>query len=90
MSEFDKPNTGILGRNERREKDTHPEYTGRANMECPHCGKPSDYWLSAWVKSRKSDGSKFFSLSLRAKDAMAAAVAKQAPAANPADDEIPF
>lgn len=63
---YDNTNTGILSKNDRREKDTHPEYTGTINVD------GVDYWLSAWIKEGKPggkmEGRKFFSLSLRKKE----------------------
>lgn len=63
---YDNTNSGLLSRNQRKEKDTHPDYTGSINID----GK--DYWLSAWVKEgregTKFEGQKYFSLSVRAKD----------------------
>lgn len=52
-------NSGILGKNERREKDTHPEYTGTATID------GAEYWISGWVK--KKNGRKFFSLAFKPK-----------------------
>ena len=75
--QFDNTNSGILSRNDRRESEKHPEFTGTINVD----GK--DYWLSAWVKERKDGSGKFFSLSVRAKEA------KQ-PARRTVDEEIPF
>lgn len=80
---YDNTNRGTLGKNQRREKDTHPEYTGKINVD------GVDYWLSAWVKDGPTG--KFFSLALKPKDE---APAKQKPSA-PApdadmDDDIPF
>ena len=40
MSEYDNTNRGILSRNERKEKDSHPDFVGSINVD----GK--DYWLS--------------------------------------------
>ena len=62
MSNYDKTNTGNLGKNQRREKDTHPEYTGQINIE------GVEYWLSAWIKENGQTGEKFFSLSVKPKD----------------------
>lgn len=58
---YDNTNRGTLGKNKRREKDTHPEYNGVLNVD----GK--DYWLSGWVK--EGPEGKFFSLSVKAKEA---------------------
>jgi len=77
--QFDNTNSGILSRNDRRESEKHPEFTGTINVD----GK--DYWLSAWVKERKDGSGKFFSLSVRAKEQQA----KQ-PARRTVDEEIPF
>jgi hypothetical protein len=62
MSSYDKTNTGTLGRNQRREKDTHPEYTGSLNID------GVEHWLSAWVKINQATGEKFFSLSVKPKE----------------------
>lgn len=58
---YDNTNKGTLGKNKRREKDTHPEYTGQINID----GK--DYWLSAWVK-QGNNNEKFFSLAVKPKE----------------------
>ena len=62
MSEkYDNELRGVLFKNNRRVKDTQPEYTGNVQVG------GQEYWLSAWVKTSQ-DGSKFFSLALTAKD----------------------
>lgn len=60
---YDNTNKGTLGKNKRKTQDTHPEYSGSINIE----GK--DYWLSAWLKTNKQNGEKFFSLSVKPKEA---------------------
>lgn len=92
MTKFDNTNRGILSRNDRKEKDTHPDHRGSVNVE------GVEYWLDAWVNERKDGTGKFFSLSVKRKD-------KQAPSSAPAptpkpskpssgfdemDDDIPF
>lgn len=57
---YDKNNTFTLGRNKRKEKDTHPSHTGTINID------GVEYWLSAWVK--ESNGEKFFSGSVKPKE----------------------
>jgi single-stranded DNA-binding protein len=63
---YDNTNTGLLAKNQRKEQDNHPDYTGSINVD------GVDYWLSAWIKTGKEggklEGQKFFSLSLRPKD----------------------
>lgn len=89
MSQYDNTNSGILARNQRKEKDTHPDHTGHINVE----GR--EYWLSAWIKTGKDGskmaGQKYFSLALKPKDVQPEA-AKSAPVQVEDDlnDEIPF
>lgn len=62
---YDNTNTGILARNERKEKENHPDLQGSINVD----GK--EYWLSAWSKrgrSGKLEGKPFFSLSIKPKE----------------------
>jgi hypothetical protein len=64
MSYEIKDMTGSLFKNNRREKDTHPDYNGSARIE------GHDYWISAWLKTAK-DGGKFFSFAFKRKDGTA-------------------
>lgn len=84
---YDNTNRGTLGRNKRKEKESHPEYAGQINID----GK--DYWLSGWVKEG-NDG-KFFSLSVRPKDAKPSDNQRQSKTPNQEragdfEDDIPF
>ena len=76
-----KDNSGTMGRNERREKDTHPEYTG----QCVINGQPM--WISAWVKEGRNG--KFFSLSFRPKQERTEQASRPQPTPE-FDDTIPF
>lgn len=88
MTTFDNTNTGILSRNDRKEKDTHPDFKGQINIE----GR--EYWLSGWVKTKKDNSGKFFSLSVTPKDS--ASAPRQAPKPRASgdfsdmDSDIPF
>jgi len=44
MAEFDKTNRGSIWRNEKKEKDTHPDFTGSLNVD------GVEYWVSAWKR----------------------------------------
>jgi hypothetical protein len=83
MSGYDNTNKGILGRNDRKTQDMHPDFSGSINVE----GR--EFWLSGWVKERKDGSGRFFSLSVKPKDG---ASAPAAPSQNNADldSDIPF
>lgn len=63
---YDNTNTGMMYRNDRKEKDTHPDFQGFINVD------GVEYWLSGWTKEgkpgSKMEGRKFFSLSIKPKD----------------------
>jgi single-stranded DNA-binding protein len=93
MTDYDRTNTGLLSKNDRKEKDTHPDHKGTLNVE------GVEYWLSAWIKERKDGSGKFFSLSVKRKEGQA--TKPPPPAAKPQqqpqgsgfddmDDDIPF
>jgi hypothetical protein len=80
-----RPNSGTLGKNQRKTEDKHPEYAGEINVD----GK--DYWLSGWVKTNGQTGDKFFSLSVKPKEQRGAATAKPSTLVQgEPDDDIPF
>ena len=54
---YDNTNRGALFQNNRKERDTHPDMTGKLNVD----GK--EYYLSAWNKSGRAGG--FISLSVK-------------------------
>lgn len=60
---YDNTNTGMLRKNTRKEKDTHPDYRGKINVG------GVEYWLSGWIKvgreGTKLAGEKYFSLSVQ-------------------------
>ena len=51
-----KENKGSIFKNEKKEKETHPDYTGQANVD------GTVYNVSAWINKSKG-GKKYFGLS---------------------------
>ena len=89
---FDPTNRGALFKNERKEKDTQPDYTGSLNVG------GVEFFLDAWLKTAES-GRKFMSVSVKRKDKQPEAPApkappqRQAPARSGFDDmdsDVPF
>jgi hypothetical protein len=84
-------NSGILGKNDRRTKDTHPTHSGQCTID----GK--QYWISGWVKDGR-DNSRFFSLAFKLKEPRAAQQQPSGGQKEPApttgggdfDSDIPF
>jgi len=89
MPQYDNTNSGRLLKNKRKEKDTHPDYSGSINVG------GVEYWLNGWLKvgkeGSKIPGEKFFSLSVRPKDEQRApAPAPTPPPRDEFNDDIPF
>jgi len=84
--DYSNENRGVLFRNDKKETEKHPDMTGSLNVG------GTEYYVSAWTKVSKK-GSKFLSLSVKAKDSVAAPALKQARQVidNDFDDDIiPF
>ena len=85
MSNYDNTNSGTLFKNDRKEKDNHPDYKGQINVD------GTEYWLSAWVKVSKDGTKKFMSLSVKAKDEQAKpAKGSQGSGFDDIDSDLPF
>lgn len=85
MSDFDRTNTGILSRNERKTDEKHADFAGSLNVD------GVEYFLDAYVRERKDGSGKFFSLRVKRKDKQAGANGSQQSGRSPIeDDSIPF
>lgn len=91
MAYDQKDMSGVLFRNDRKEKDSHPDYTGNARID------GVEYWLSAWIKDGRNG--KFMSLALKPKEERTKPRPSHTPndgatggarSSKAMDDEIPF
>lgn len=80
-----KPGSASMFKNDRKEKDTHPDYKGDGMLP-----DGTLVWVDAWVK--KPDGKKpFMSISIKPKQQSGQALQPaHAPAAADFDDDAPF
>lgn len=86
--ENNKNNSGVLFRNDKRETEKHPEYTGKITIE------GVEYYLSAWVNESARTGQKYFTLkaATKAATALATTTAPAQPVNTIPDpvDDLPF
>jgi hypothetical protein len=75
--------SGSLFKNDKREKDTHPNATGSALIG------GVEYWVSAWTKKDKN-GNPWQSLAFKPKIEKTATGIKRNPGKNEEDETIPF
>ena len=62
--EYDDTNKGAIWKNDRKEAETHPDYTGSINVD------GVEYWLNAWRKSEDaSERAPVLKFSVKRKDA---------------------
>lgn len=62
MRREQKNNSFALFRNDRKEKNTHPDMQGNALVD------GVEYWLSAWTHVSEKDGSKYLTGELKPKE----------------------
>lgn len=86
MAYEQKPNSGSLFVNDKKEADNHPDFRGSAIVE------GVEVWVSGWRKKTK-DGKSWLSLAFKPKDGQGATVrdeARQEPQGDAFSDDIPF
>jgi len=79
MAYEQKPNTGSLFKNDKKEKDTHADYRGSATIA------DREYYLDAWINEAK-DGRKYMHVKFKPKEGAPARIAEKPGK----DDSIPF
>ena len=92
MADYDNTNRGSVWKNDKKETEKHPDFTGSVNVE----GK--EYWVSGWKRRPdQSDKAPALSFSLKAKDESVPAKQSEAPASSGTgskvddfEDDIPF
>lgn len=60
--QYDNTNTGVLFKNDKDGNEKRPDYKGSVNIE------GTDYWLSAWIKTKRDGSGKFMSLKAERKE----------------------
>ena len=60
--EQNKLNRGVLFTNKRKEKDTHPDYTGSFVD-----GNGNEFWVSSWI-NKSNKGETYMSFTVKSKD----------------------
>lgn len=85
MADYDNRNTGVLFKNDRKEKPTHPDYKGSFTDE-----NGKEFWVSAWVKDGQKG--KFFSMAYTPKEDRPAQTStiQDAKVVEDDSDELPF
>lgn len=88
MSGYDNNNTGALFKNDKKQSERHPDYTGSCEVN------GVEMWMSAWIKTSKK-GDKFMSFAFNPKEeqqqsSQSRPTPAPAPEADGLDDDIPF
>ena len=88
MNEYDNELTGVIGKNDRKEKDSQPDIKGNCEIG------GTQYWISGWKRDRKDGSGSFYKLQFEPKEAQKPAQKKPAASRVPGSDddleEIPF
>jgi len=85
--EYDNSNRGAIWKNDKKETEKHPDFTGEAKITAP-----GDYWVSAWKrKPGASDKSPALSFAFTPKNAQAPKPkSEEMFPSNVTEDDLPF
>lgn len=82
--EYDNNNRGSIWKNDKKETDKHPDFTGSLNVD------GVEYWVSAWKrKPDQSDKAPALSFSIKAKEDAPSKPASKQPI-DEIDSDLPF
>ena len=81
MTEYDNTNRLVLFPNDRKEKESHPDWKGEINV------RGETFWVSVWEKTTKS-GNEMLSGAITEKQQQKPAT--KAPVDDFVDDDLPF
>ncbi len=98
MAYEQRPNTGSLFKNDKKETDSHPDYKGSGLID-----GVGEVWIDAWINEAR-DGSKYMSLKFKRKEQRASngpnyagasdsewnSAAAAAQSRSDLDDDVPF
>jgi hypothetical protein len=82
MADVKYDNSGSVAKNNRKEKDTHPDIRGKATIA------GVEYWIDGW--QRDGDTGKWYSLSFKRKEEKATDKPARKPLPAQFDDDVPF
>ncbi len=85
--EYDNNMRGVLFKNKDKQSDKHADYRGQCEIDGKQC------WVDAWIKTPKSGGDKFMSLSFKFKTPQQGAArspAAREPEPFQDDKDLPF
>lgn len=83
--EYDNTNRGSVWKNDKRETDKHPHYTGTLNVD------GAEYWVSAWAKDKDSNPkAPNLTFSIKLKDNQQVVTPSQSAVVDDEEDDLPF
>lgn len=84
MADYSNINRGSIWKNDKKETDKHPDFTGSLNVD------GVEYWVSAWKrKPDQSDKAPALSFSIKAKEDAPSKPASKQPI-DEIDSDLPF